>query len=899
MLLIAVLRSIPSGLDNPVGAATPVSQEILLTCAHVLREGKYPRQAGARVRLRIADQSETVYAEIVEFPWIDPGAQWPPDERLPVCLDIVALRLLKPISDVPPARSLDHSDAQKEMTTFGFPVDAPSGREARVRMASMKDARGLRQLNWIPGQVPVDLGFSGGAVWDGAGHAVGMIVSRWRPEDSDHHSAPLGFMLPLTAVSYLFSRHRISGFSIEPAVLAKYKGARNLLVWAQERLDENPYHKKRATQLVPVTFAVGQKNLTHAEVFSNIERLHSGDDDALTAFEQLRPADVCNKGHYYVQAPGGAGKSFALYELVIASVSFGFLPVLIDAIEGGAAIKKALTRETVEQQLQGLFEACKSKVAFKYFQQAESNEDPILLVLDGLNEASADVNEIITLAVNTTYNYSNVHVVIVDRLTKRQGYHEPFSLATVAPLAPESVQAIIPGFADADADFQRLLRIPFFFDLFQESEDARPGKRTRILQEYIGWLLKPHQELEAHVEAARRKLAEIAFEAYHKGGQNLSQDMFLAAGLDAQRLADAGLLRKNTPSTYVFRHQLMHDHLASRHFLDMKMHADTDNLNTLTLNRRSWDCLVLALEDSDSQKADQLLIDIYNWDHSATLSCVAVTRNDPNDALAIAICAVLSEKLEDTFLHTRLRTAEKAWALRRFLRTDGELSVANTLEQIRNDEKRFVDSPLHQWWLAFTAGTVTRELWRALVGIDPLAGWSAAAALRRILAQGDMKDERVLERLLILYDALRNQARAKEPGPIRWRVVHVLGRFTAAVDQLIEIGFDADENDDVRYGAFRELIEIAARSSTEQGPKILSTIANKLNVTSVPPRPLSAFRSCAILKRGSSEEPTWWRAAYKRLLAKAMEQAQRHADNYAAWEDQKVRFEADERQTSI
>ena len=908
-LSIAVLAYRPSGNDHPVGVATPVSSELLLTCVHVLRAAGYPRQEGVAIRIRIGQHSDVCAAVLLKCPWVDGDTEWPADENLVPRLDVVALRLSKRVTDdVPAPRALDHSDAGAEMIASGFPSDAPTGRQAGFKVAAMLDSRGLRQLNWKEGELPVELGFSGGPVWDAKGATVGMIVLRWRPEDSDRHSAPLGYMLPLTAISELFKQHGVSGVSVESAILAKYKGARNLVSWVHTRLEENPYHKKRTTPLLPITFAVGKDDQTARDVFTNIERLHSGEDDALTTFDELPPAQLYSGQaplQYYLQAPGGTGKSSALYELVISSVAWGILPILVNAIEGGASIGKAFAGAGVEDQLKVLFNVCKSKVGFKYFQQACENSDPVLLIVDGLNEASADVDQIIALAVNTVANFDNVRLIIVDRLTPRQRYPESFRLATVAPLLSDDVQRAVPGFSKFEPDFQRLLRIPFFLDLFQESDDAKPGKRTRILLEYIGWLLKDPQGGNDDVEKCLRALAAIAFEAYRAGGQNLSGEMFRKAPgslrLDPQLLAESGLLRKSAGvPTYVFRHQLMHDYLASQHFLREQIAADPDNLNILTLSRRSWDSLVFALEGAEPARANELLIDIYDWDHGITLSCLVETRNDPSDALATAICAVLSEKLEDTFLHTRQRTEQRIWALKRFLGADGELSLAKTLEQIRGEEKRFIEKPLHQWWLAFTADTATPELWRALVGTDPLAGWSAAAALRRILLHAnDSERNPIFERLMILYDALRNQAGLREPGPIRWRIVHVLGRFKSAVSQLMNIGFDQAENDDIRYGAFRELIEIAANSTNQDAVQILEAIGGKIDTAPLSKRALSALRSCAILHQRSSLEPSWWRDSYRPLLFKAMALAKNSDEDYAMWEAQKERFESDERQKSI
>jgi hypothetical protein len=121
------------------------------------------------------------------------------------------------------------------------------------------------------------------------------------------------------------------------------------------------------------------------------------------------------------------------------------------------------------------------------------------------------------------------------------------------------------------------------------------------------------------------------------------------------------------------------------------------------------------------------------------------------------------------------------------------------------------------------------------------------------------------------------------------------------VELLTDVGFDFAENDDIRYGAFRELVEIAARAGKEKAEEIFTGIRVRIakDDEPLPKRVLNAFRSCAILKKQSSEEPDWWRDSYRPLLMKAMELIKSNEDDYSIWEAQKKRFETDDREISI
>jgi hypothetical protein len=911
---IAVLARTDEIYRNPIGTATVASPDLLLTCAHVLREGGYSRASGTEVRLRVQDRPEPLVAFLIDAPWIDRDTVgWPPDEKLPPKVDIVALKLKNKLGgESPVLRALGLSDGGAEVSSFGFPASQPSGREAYGRVASRSDMRGLRQLEAVPQRFPIETGFSGGPVFDKDQATVGVVVLRWRPGQDDLGAPPAAFMIPLSSISALFQEHKISGLRVDPPILLKYRKARDLIKWVDDRLEENPYGVLRSTPRLHLSLAIPKNDHAPADAFSKMEQLHIGDDTEFEAlFDLLEPREILSPNdsrNYYIQAPGGAGKTFFQYELLTEGPTAGVLPFFVNAMSAGTAIANVFQKSTTEEKLRTLFELSKCKVGFPFFRNAIDAGDPVLLVIDGLNEVSAEVSQVTGLISSIVTDYDKIQIVMADRLTFRGEYPDSFVLATISPLKPELVKETLGDAGEFPPDYERLMRIPFFLDLVREKDASQPAAGGALILKYVESLLQSGNhartvQYQNTVDSPLFRLGQVAFCAYQEGKQEFSHTNLRSAGgpasLELDQLVGAGLLRAGrTSSSYVFRHQLIHDCLAAFYFWNGKLPASPENLGVLTCGRRSSDALGFVLENLDEDKADDFIINVYDWDWGITLSCLVETRTNSKSALAAAICAVIAEKLDDTFLHTRQRPRARLSALRKLLDIDGDtLLVSDIPVHIREREDQFRGERLRRWWLAFTAVTPCLDVWHALIGSDPLAGWSAASALRRIARDEDS----VFEQLEVLYHALKSQKEAAQYlSPLRWRIVHVLGRFSRAVQLLMDIGFDNSEDPDVRYGAMRELVEIAAHQSETKAGEILNQVYARLTSASADlhPRALSALRNCAILKGRAEKEPTWWRGLYRPILQSASRLAESFENDYPLWRAQLERFEANERDAS-
>jgi hypothetical protein len=922
--LIAVLN-----VEGKVcGTAAPVQHNLVLTCAHVLRDAGYPPTTGSAVSLQI--QEKQIAGTLLPFPWIKvSGPSWPDNDSLPEVRDVVALRLSDGIGADPKLRELGAADGQSPMIALGFTKDILKGVEAPVLIGSLEDARGLRQLTKHSDGVPVDKGFSGGPVLDANRYTVGMIISRWRPPDNDRFSSPMGYMLPMSSISWLFRQFDQEFPKIPPYVFTNYSHVKRLADSTEAVLRRGPFGETRLlSSLLPLALIVAPQDSKHSEIFALIERVHNGEAAASDSWTRLTLNQFLTAAprSLYVQAPGGSGKSFFLQNLLLEAPYAGIVPFYLSITAAGQKIKRVSAASTLNEKLEALFSSCSALNGTAQFERAAA-KDKAIFVVDGLNETSdpEGVDGLIELASQVAANYDNVSVIVADRLSQRSRYPEIFQRASIAPLSDIEIKAALPGFpleeeGTSSKAFLQILRVPFFLDIYRsDPRSVSTGKRAEMILRYVDRLLSDasneggDSDRGRQQSEARKQLAKVAYEAYSSYGVTVPLSALKALEkfwpeLAPSKVTGSGLMRNNGSGELVFRHQLVHDALAASHFDSQKLTANPKDLETLTNKRQSIDALIFALE-LDHDRADELIKGVYDWDHAITLSCLVATRKGSNNDLAMAISAAVAEKLEDPFLHTRLRPKTQKWALQNFIGITGDFSPKLTVEHIKAQRERFAATDLYDWWRCFTAEEPTEDVWLALLGKDPLSGWSAAVALHR-MNLGNSSAE-TLKWLRVGYFALRRRAQDYQPSPVRWRIVHVLGKIHGSTDLLTEILWDAKEHQDVRHGAARALMEIAVCDPDQDAAKsliheITAKIENLRFAKHQAPedgalvRALAAFRRCSILNSERNQEsPAWWNAVYAPLLtAGALLVKDIDAKEYVKWAAQIERFKSDTRETS-
>jgi len=128
--------------------------------------------------------------------------------------------------------------------------------------------------------------------------------------------------------------------------------------------------------------------------------------------------------------------------------------------------------------------------------------------------------------------------------------------------------------------------------------------------------------------------------------------------------------------------------------------------------------------------------------------------------------------------------------------------------------------------------------------VDSVIGWTMANVAKRALVEQ--------QDVVTLGDWLA------EPNPtVRWRVVHVLGAYPSARNMaLLTSALDHDDDMNVRYGAVRSLIELAARADAEMKAQISLILTGRVSNIMAQPRIKKELQNAIVLYRSVSS-PEW------------------------------------------
>jgi hypothetical protein len=146
----------------------------------------------------------------------------------------------------------------------------------------------------------------------------------------------------------------------------------------------------------------------------------------------------------------------------------------------------------------------------------------------------------------------------------------------------------------------------------------------------------------------------------------------------------------------------------------------------------------------------------------------------------------------------------------------------------------------------------------SLADDNSMIGWAAANVLKR------------LQLSAVEQDGIREAAAHPRPV-VRWRAVHAMGGLatddfmTALLDRL-----DRNEDENVRYGALRSLIEIASRDS-ELLPRVAEALIQRLTTIAGSPRLLGELSRAVFLSKGCA--PSGWSQQMSRVFYTLLDRA--------------------------
>lgn len=344
------------GSGDVVGSGALVALDTVLTCIHVLRDGGYARSASESVTIEIDGNRCT--ATLADTPWIGQGSlSFPADRDLDERLDFAILKLTSSAQRQPVLRRLA-SGSTEPVKSFGFTANFPKGIEGWAQAPSVNQARGVAQLDAIKGRHPIERGFSGSAVLGSNEEVLGMVVARWMPAANDPHSPPTAYMIPIESIAERVRAHSLDFPEVAPSFSAKFPQADEVVDAA----------RKRRKPGAP-----------------------TGDAAQIVSESKIRPQWIARS------ATGYAGRSGFLDELLIECYRQDVVPFYLDLREAAGLLRSIFYNGGSDEQLRTLFDGCRALNGYGNFEAAHRAGLRSMLVLDGIDEDAAQLDNVIRL----------------------------------------------------------------------------------------------------------------------------------------------------------------------------------------------------------------------------------------------------------------------------------------------------------------------------------------------------------------------------------------------------------------------------------------------------------------------------------------------------------------------
>lgn len=550
---------------------------------------------------------------------------------------------------------------------------------------------------------------------------------------------------------------------------------------------------------------------------------------------------VLGKGRALLCGRGGDGKTWLLRRLYRQALKQGILPVLMDLRQWtGADYDK--WREWTSQEIGDGADFLVRSFGQLGVGAVEIDRLPPsvhkILFVDGLNEIISTVgSQILQLLDEMVREQINLSVLVVDRLIRRDLPNAPrWSLGMVLPLTDAQVKQHL-GRA-ADSGFGDILSSPFFLDAAM-----RYGLGATRRAEASAEFLLAHGGLK---QKDLDPVAAAAYDAYRSSRSRVfdhSQFLQIAGAEPVAAMERSRTLMPTGDGKSYFRHHLIHDFLAARHFAQWPVEDWTpQSLAELTFEGSSFDAVEMVFEQLPADRADPFLRQLYDWNLYAAGYALAQAR----DADAIVgtemrtmIFAMLAEKKFDRVLATRQK-ANDALALMqlsdatRFREASSIDDVFEALKAIKSEETWF-----NKWRETFCLtgqSTLGNETLAAIRAADSIVGWTVANVARRTILEAGTSG------------ILAGWLAGEQNSTVRWRIAHVLGALPdeAALGKLFEL-LDGDPDGSVRYGAIRSIVELASRGGGGLRKAVGDGISSRAAAIADQPKIAAELRSSLLL----------------------------------------------------
>ncbi|MFF2549194.1 trypsin-like peptidase domain-containing protein, partial [Kitasatospora sp. NPDC058063] len=194
--LAAAVAQVRDEDDLVVGAGFLVADDLLVTCAHVLADGRYGPGSTVTLVFPRADGAPEVTGMVLEDPWRDPREE-----------DVALVRLERPVGVAPLQLGSAAGARGHRVRSFGFPQQAPPGGHYGFATAGgiLPAADSTGELLQLTAANDLTQGFSGGPVLDETtGLVVGMLTSI-TPPDNHNRGQEIAYVTPTSVLRQAWS----------------------------------------------------------------------------------------------------------------------------------------------------------------------------------------------------------------------------------------------------------------------------------------------------------------------------------------------------------------------------------------------------------------------------------------------------------------------------------------------------------------------------------------------------------------------------------------------------------------------------------------------------------------------------------------------------------------------
>jgi hypothetical protein len=527
--------------------------------------------------------------------------------------------------------------------------------------------------------------------------------------------------------------------------------------------------------------------------------------EAVTGFPDLFE-HLARNGRVLVVGPGGGAKSVLLRRVAKEAARRGYLPVVANLKNWTAKdYDDWRPLETYTQRLDFLLARFATPPIRASDLDVLGLGATCLVMVDGLNEVTANIGSEMLNALDDFVRFSiRTWVVVNDRLSRRQLKNpERWELALVLPLTDEEIlrhvknnPAMLGFWKSAASSARALLRTPYFFDSFLR-QGGMKSTRAEELRDYFSRHAVGPDDLP--------RIAEAAYAVYEAGSRTFELGTFceIAGAELTDRLTASGAIVRSGDLAY-FDHHLKHDFLASFYLASHSELWGSDSFNRITFMASSFDTVVLAMEELPRERTDRFIRSLYDWNIYGAGYALSEGRHDNvSSEMSTVVHAMFAERRWDLIQASGKAASDVLHQL--MTQLSKRLLEAATLDDVLDIIRR--EPGNEEWFLAwrdlFTApvgSPATDEDLNHLVELDSVMGWTSANVLRRkTLGRGHV-------------EIVRNALRTGPEPVIRWRAAHVLGRLPSEENVALLAESLNDDSSEVKYGATRSLIEIAAQA---------------------------------------------------------------------------------------